>query len=289
MEKTFVRSFSTYARLGFLDKSSGIDFGLDGKAVIVTGAARGIGAAIARAFGLAHADVLLADRMKRLDGRRRCESLATEIVSAGRKARVVQTDVSDYGQVERMVETADSEFGGLDILVANAGVAKDKPALEIDEENWNENLTINAKGCLNCCRAAAKQMIRQGRGGKIVAISSIDGIAAETGLLSYSASKAAVNMIVKCLALELSPYRINVNGIAPGWVESEMSVGDLSADRVEALRKALKERIPLGYMAQPEAIAGGALYLASPLSDYVTGQILVIDGGLLSNMTIKLP
>lgn len=272
-----------------MNRASKIDFGLDGKVVIVTGAARGIGAAMARAFGQAHADVVLADRMRRPDGRQRCEVLAREITSRGGRATIVQADVSNYSQVERMVETAVSAFGRLDVLVANAGIAREEPALEADEDNWYENLDINAKGCLFCCQAAAKQMIRQGKGGKIITITSIDGMAAEEGLISYSASKAAATMIVKCLAVELAPHKINVNGIAPSWVETEMSVGPFLPDRVEALRKALKGRVPLGYMAQPEAIAGGALYLASPLSDYVTGHILVIDGGLLSDITIRLP
>jgi len=270
-----------------MSEPSKIDFGLDGKVVIVTGAARGIGAAIARAFGQAHAYVILADRMKRPDGRQRCEALVKEIRSNGGKAVIVQTDVSNYSQVERMVEAAVSEFGRLDVLVSNAGIVRAGSALDIDEDNWSENLDINAKGCLFSCQVSAKQMIKQGKGGKIIAITSVDGMAAEEGLISYSASKAAMIMIVKCLAVELAPYKINVNGIAPGWIETEMSVSPFLPDRIEALKKALEERIPLGYMAQPEAIAGGALYLASPLSDYVTGHILVIDGGLLSDITIR--
>ena len=272
-----------------MSRTSKIDFGLDGKVAIVTGAARGIGAAIARAFGQAYAHVVLADRMSRPDGRQRCEVLVKEIRSVGGRAIIVQTDVSNYSQVERMVETAVSEFGRLDVLVSNAGVAREGSALEIDEDNWYENLDTNAKGCLFCCQVAAKQMIKQGKGGKIIAITSIDGMAAEEGLISYSASKAAVIMIVKCLAVELAPYRINVNGIAPGWIETEMSMSPFSPDKIEILRKVLKERVPLGYMAQPGAIAGGALYLASPLSEYVTGHILVIDGGLLSDITIRMP
>jgi NAD(P)-dependent dehydrogenase (short-subunit alcohol dehydrogenase family) len=256
---------------------------LEGKVVIVTGAARGIGEALARAFGSAKCNVVIADRMKRADGRERAEALAKELVSNGGRAIVVQTDVSDHAQVQRMFQTAIEKFGRVDVLVNNAAIMKGGSLLDMDEQNLKDHFEINVKGCFDCCQTAAKQMIKQGNGGKIIIISSVDGIEAEEGIVAYSASKAALILMMKCMAVELAPHKINVNAIAPGWVESDMTVPYLN----NGLIKELKKRIPAGYMAKPEQMAGGALFLASSLSDYVNGHVLVIDGGLTSNITIK--
>ncbi len=256
---------------------------LDGKVVIVTGAARGIGEAIARAFGLAHCSVVIADRMKRSDGRTRCEALAAEIAKAGGQALVMQVDVSDRQQIETMFARTIEKFGRIDVFVNNAAIMKGSPLMNMDEKNLQEHFEVNVKGCLNCCQLAAKQMIKQGSGGKVIIISSVDGIEAEEGLVAYSASKAALILMMKCMAVELGPHRINVNAIAPGWVETDMTMPFLS----EPLMKELQKRIPAGGMAKPDQIAGGALFLASELASYVTGHVLVIDGGLLPNITIK--
>lgn len=258
------------------------DLQLNGKVVIVTGAARGIGEAIARAFGSAKCKVVVADRMRRPDGHQRAESLAKEITESGGQALVMQVDVSDRVQVERMLQNTLENFGGVDVLVNNAAVMKGGSLVSMDEKNLQEHLDINVRGCFNCCQLVARHMMKQ-RNGKVIIVSSVDGIEAEEGIVAYSASKAALILMMKCMAVELAPYKINVNAIAPGWVETDMTVPYLN----EALMKELSRRIPAGYMAKPEQIAGGALFLASPLADYVNGHVLVIDGGLMSNITIK--
>lgn len=258
------------------------DLKLNDKVVIVTGAARGIGEAIARAFGFAKCRVVIADRMRRPDGRQRAEALAKEIIEAGGQALVMQVDVSNRTQVESMVQSTLEKFGRVDIFVNNAAIMKGGSLVSMDEKNLQEHLDINVRGCFNCCQLVAQQMIRQGNG-KIIIISSVDGMEAEEGIVAYSTSKAALILMMKCMAVELAPYRINVNAIAPGWVETDMTVPYLN----DALMMELNRRIPVGYMAKPEQIAGGALFLASPLADYVNGHVLVIDGGLLSNITVK--
>ena len=260
-----------------------VDFQLEGKVVIVTGSARGIGEAVAEAFGAAKCKVVIADRMRRTDGRKRCEALAERIAKRGGRSFVMQLDASDRSQVEKMIQATVEKFGRVDVLVNNAAVMRGGSLLEMDEDNLREHFEVNVKGCFTCAQLVAKQMIKQGGGGKIVVISSVDGMEAEEGVVAYSASKAALILMMKCMAVELAPHRINVNAIAPGWVETDMTVPYLN----EGLVKELNRRIPLGYMAKPEQMAGGALFLASHLADYVTGHVLVIDGGLLSNITIK--
>jgi len=259
------------------------DLQLLGKVVVVTGAARGIGEAIARAFGFAKCSVLVADRMKRPDGRSRGEALAKQIEKAGGHAIVMQVDISDPEQVEKMFKAAVEKFGRVDVFVNNAAIMKGGFLISTDDKNLQEHLDINVKGSFHCCQLAANQMIKQGKGGKIIVISSIDGIEGNEGEISYAMSKAALILMTKCMAVELAPHKINVNAIAPGWVATEMSVPYVDAP----LMKEIQKRVPLGAMAKPEEIAGGALFLASPLSSYVTGHVLVMDGGQTVNLTIK--
>ena len=259
------------------------DLQLSGKVVVVTGAARGIGEAIARAFGFAKCSVLVADRMKRPDGRSRGEALAKQIEKAGGHALVMQVDIGDPEQVEKMFKAAVEKFGRVDVFVNNAAIMKGGFLISTDDKNLQEHLDINVKGSFHCCQLAANQMIKQGKGGKIIVISSIDGIEGNEGEISYAMSKAALILMTKCMAVELAPHKINVNAIAPGWVATEMSVPYVDAP----LMKEIQKRVPLGAMAKPEEIAGGALFLASPLSSYVTGHVLVMDGGQTVNLTIK--
>ena len=251
--------------------------------MVVTGAARGIGEAIALAFGRMGCRVVVADRMRRPDGLKRCEALAANIREAGGEALVMRLDVSDRSQVEKLIEAACARFGRVDVFVNNAAIMKGGSLLGMDEKNLQEHFDVNIKGAFNCCQLVAKQMIKQGTGGRIIVISSVDGMEAEEGIVAYSSSKASLILMTKCMAIELAKHKINVNAIAPGWVETDMTVPYLN----DALMKELEKRIPLGYMAKPEEIAGGALFLASNLANYVTGHVLVIDGGLTSNITIK--
>lgn len=263
------------------DSAAGLS--LTGKVVIVTGAARGIGEAIARSFGQMRCNVVIADRMKRSDGQKRCDALAEYIREAGGQALVIRLDVSERTQVENMLNLTRERFGRVDVFVNNAAIMKGGSLISMDEKNLQEHFDVNVRGTFNCCQLVAKQMINQGDGGKIIIISSIDGLEAEEGIVAYSSSKASLIMMTKCMAVELAGYKINVNTIAPGWVETDMTVPYLN----DALMKELAKRIPLRHLAKPEEIAGGALFLASPLADYITGQVLVIDGGLTSNITIK--
>ena len=263
--------------------SGSADLQLNGKVVVVTGAARGIGAAIARAFGSAKCKVLVADRMKRADGRAKAEVVAQEITRAGGKAFVMQVDVSDQAQVSRMFQTAEEKFGRVDIYINNAAIMKGGYIWDTDLKNLQEHFDVNVKGSFQCCQTAAKQMIKQGTGGKIVIISSIDGMEGNEAEIAYAMSKASLILLMKCMAVELAQHKINVNAIAPGWVETEMTVPYLN----DALLKEVKRRIPLGDMAKPEQIAGGALFLASHLSSFMTGHVMVMDGGQTINQTIK--
>ncbi|HUO41812.1 MAG TPA: SDR family oxidoreductase [Methylomirabilota bacterium] len=263
--------------------SGSADLQLNGKVVVVTGAARGIGAAIARAFGSAKCKVLVADRMKRADGRAKAEAVAQEITRAGGQAFVMQVDVSDQAQVSRMFQTAEEKFGRVDIYINNAAIMKGGYIWDTDLKNLQEHFDVNVKGSFQCCQTAAKQMIKQGTGGKIVIISSIDGMEGNEAEIAYAMSKASLILLMKCMAVELAQHKINVNAIAPGWVETEMTVPYLN----DALLKEVKRRIPLGDMAKPEQIAGGALFLASHLSSFMTGHVMVMDGGQTINQTIK--
>jgi NAD(P)-dependent dehydrogenase (short-subunit alcohol dehydrogenase family) len=259
------------------------DLQLSGKVVVVTGAARGIGAAIAKAFGSAKCKVLVADRMRRPDGRARAETVAQEIAKAGGEAFVMQIDVSDQAQVDKMFQTAAEKFGKIDIFVSNAAIMRGGYIWDTDLKNLQEHFDVNVKGSFQCCQAAAKRMIKQGTGGKIVIISSIDGMEGNEAEIAYAMSKASLILLMKCMAVELAQHKINVNAIAPGWVETEMTVPFLN----DALLKEVRRRIPLGDMAKPEQIAGGALFLASHLSSFMTGHVMVMDGGQTINQTIK--
>ena len=259
------------------------DLQLSGKVVVVTGAARGIGAAIAKAFGSAKCKVLVADRMRRPDGRVRAETVAQEITKAGGEAFVMQVDVSDQTQVDKMFQTAEEKFGKVDIFVNNAAIMRGGYIWDTDLKNLQEHFDVNVKGSFQCCQTAAKQMVKQGTGGKIVIISSIDGMEGNEAEIAYAMSKASLILLMKCMAVELAQHKINVNAIAPGWVETEMTVPFLN----DALLKEVRKRIPLGDMAKPEQIAGGALFLESHLSSFMTGHVMVMDGGQTINQTIK--
>ena len=266
-----------------MSSSYSADLQLSGKVVVVTGAARGIGAAIAKAFGSAKCKVLVADRMRRPDGRARAETVAQEIAKAGGEAFVMQVDVSDQAQVDKMFQTAAEKFGKVDIFVSNAAIMRGGYIWDTDLKNLQEHFDVNVKGSFQCCQAAAKRMIKQGTGGKIVIISSIDGMEGNEAEIAYAMSKASLILLMKCMAVELAQHKINVNAIAPGWVETEMTVPFLN----DALLKEVRRRIPLGDMAKPEQIAGGALFLASHLSSFMTGHVMVMDGGQTINQTIK--
>lgn len=253
---------------------------LEGKVAIVTGAASGMGEAIARAYAREGAKVVIADLD--LDAARAAE---LRITDEGGEALAIATDVRNQEQVQAMVDATVARFGGLDILVNNAGVGKIIPFLETTEADWDFIFNVNCKGLLWCSQAAARQMIDQGRGGKIINLASQAGRRGEALVLAYCASKACVISMTQSIALALAPHKINVNGIAPGivdtpfWVEVDKQFAKLLDWEVGEPKRRFVESIPLGRIEQPEDVTGTAIFLASSDSDYMTQQTLNVDGG----------
>ncbi len=253
---------------------------LQNKVAIVTGAASGMGRAIALRYAREGAKVVIADVQKDA-----AQQVVDEITRGGGTALAVLCDVRKQGQVQAMVDKTVAAYGGLDILVNNAGVGKIIPFLEITEADWDWMFDINCKGLLWCSQAAARQMIQQGRGGKIINFASQAGRRGEALVLAYCASKAAVISMTQSMALALAPYKINVNGIAPGIVDTpfwdkvdEQFAQLLGMERGEPKRK-FSASIPLGRISVPEDVTGAAVFLASSDSDYITQQTLNVDGG----------
>ncbi len=253
---------------------------LQGKVAIVTGGAQGIGAAISRRYATEGARMVVADRNG--EG---ASTVASEISDRGGEAIGVTVDVTNRDQVESMVASAVERFGGVDILVNNAGVIKLQTFLDVTEDDWNYMFDVNCKGMLWCSQAVARQMIEQHRGGKIINLASQAGRRGEALALAYCASKACVISMTQSLALALAPHRINVNGIAPGIVDTQLWVGVdqqfaklLDMNVGEPIAKFV-ETIPLGRIEQPDDVAGAAVFLGSAEADYITQQTLNVDGG----------
>ena len=243
----------------------------DGKVALVTGAARGIGQAIALALAREGADVVVVD----VD-LERAQQIAQEIERRGRKAKAIAADVSDRKAVRRTVNEARSLFGRIDILVNNAGIIRRGTFLEHDPEEWDRVLGVNLGGTFNCAREVVPLMIEQGAG-KIVNISSVVGRMGDIASApSYGTSKGAIDTFTKSLARELAPYGINVNAVAPHAIETEMSQ-EWSEDK----RRQIVEAIPMKRLGQPEEVAEAVVFLASDGASFITGHVLDINGGYL--------
>lgn len=253
---------------------------LQDKVAVVTGGAQGMGRAIALRYAEEGARVVIADLQQDP-----AQKVVNEIETAGGKAVAVAVDVRAEDQCRAMVDTAVERFGGLDILVNNAGVGKIIPFLDTTEKDWNFMFDVNCKGLLWCSQAAARVMIEQGRGGKIVNMASQAGRRGEALVLAYCASKACVISMTQSIALALAPHRINVNAIAPGivdtpfWEEVDKQFAKLLDMPVGEPKRRFSEAIPLGRIEQPRDVTGAAVFLASSDSDYVTQQCLNVDGG----------
>ena len=249
---------------------------LKGKVVIITGARRGMGKADALAFAKNGAKVVVADISQE-----ECQLVVDEIKKSGGEGLAVKCDVTNEKEIEEMVKKTIEKFGKVDILVNNAGICQFKPFLELTKEEWQRTLDINLKGYFLCAKATAKEMVKQ-KSGAIVNIASIvmgqigKGMA---GLAHYSASKGGIAALTKTLALELAPYNIRVNAIAPGAIDTPM-VASAKADP-KVLEQTLA-MIPLHRMGKPEEIANAVLFLSSKASSYITGSIIVVDGGWLA-------
>jgi len=241
---------------------------LNGKIAIVTGAGRGIGASIALTLAREGANVVIIDVDKQS-----AENVANKIKILGRQALALKADVSKSVEVNKVIKAAWKQFGKIDILVNNAGIFKEAQITRMREEEWDETMNINLKGVFNCCRAVIPYMIKQGNG-KIVNISSIDARQGCVGYAHYAASKAGVIGFTRSLAKELAPYGINVNAVAPGIIET-----DMTKERIAKFRRDYERLIPLGRIGKPEDVAGVVLFLVSNEADYITGQTINVDGG----------
>ena len=244
---------------------------LKGKVAIVTGGSSGLGVTFSNALAEAGAHVEVAAR--RMD---KLEEVAQDLRRLNVKARPFQCDVSKADEVNALVDDTVKNFGRLDIIVNNAGVAAMSPATEISVEDWNRVVSVNLTGVFLCARTAARQMIKQG-GGKIVNISSIYGAVGDVFPASpYYATKGAVINMTRDLAVEWAPFKINVNAIAPGFFPSEMTEAIFKEPRY---LEYINRQTPLGRTGDPDDLKGALVYLASPASDYVTGQTIFVDGG----------
>jgi gluconate 5-dehydrogenase len=251
---------------------------LDGRVALVTGASSGIGVAMAEAMAEAGADVACAARRENL-----LDQVAERLRQLGGRAVAIKADISKEEDVIAMVEKTMADLGRLDILIANAGLSPDEgPLTELDSERWRHILHANLDGTFFCVREAAKVMIPRKRG-KIILVSSARGVRGDRGgkKIAYAASKGGVVSMTRVLAVHLAPYGIHVNSIAPGTFRTRMlAKGALMAEPVpQEMARQFGEVCPLQRIAEPEEIKGLTLLLASSASDYVTGQIISVDGG----------
>lgn len=244
---------------------------LTGKVAVVTGASRGIGRAIALELAQRGARVVVNYQ----SSAEAANEVVDAIVKQGGEAVAVQADVGDLQQATQLIDAAIDSYGTIDILVNNAGTTRDQLLMMMREEDWDLVLCTNLKGVFNCCKAAARKMMRQ-RSGRIVNISSVSGIAGQGGQTNYAASKAGVIGFTKSLAKELGPRNVTVNAVAPGFVPT-----DLTDDLSEEWKERAIEATPLGRMARPEEIAYAVAFLASDLAAFITGEVLTVDGGLV--------
>jgi gluconate 5-dehydrogenase len=255
-------------------------FDLTGKVAIVTGTSRGLGQYLARALARAGADLVITSR--------RAESLAefqAEIQSLGRQALSLPLDVRDYASIQEMVKAAAAHYGKIDILVNNAGCNVRKPALEITWDDWNLVLETNLRGTFFVAQAVARHMVAR-RYGRIINIGSVTVVAGYAGLGPYGASRGGVKQLTMSLADDWGPHGITVNCLAPGWFKTaQNAVMYENKEWVEYLC----DRIPLKRPGQPHDLDGAVVFLASDASEYITGQTLLVDGGISTGATRALP
>lgn len=245
---------------------------LAGKVALVTGGGRGIGRAVALALADAGADVAVAVSRDVASA----EAVAAEVRAKGRRAIASQTDVVDGKAVEELFTQVVSELGQVDILVNNAGITRDGLLMRMSEADWDAVLDVNLKGTFHCTKAALKRMVRQ-RSGRIVNVTSVMGVTGNAGQANYAASKAGIIGLTKSTAKEVGSRGITCNAVAPGWIRTQMTekLPQEVADQV------LKQ-IPLARLGEPEDIAGLVTFLCSDNASYITGQVIVVDGGLIS-------
>jgi 3-oxoacyl-[acyl-carrier protein] reductase len=244
---------------------------LTNKVAVVTGASRGIGRAIALALAEAGADVVV----NYSGSEEKAKEVVAEIEKLGRKGLAIKANVAALTEVEEMIQQALDVFGKVDILVNNAGITRDNLIMRMKEEDWDLVIDTNLKGVFNCIKAVTRPMMKQ-RSGKIINISSVVGVMGNPGQANYVAAKAGVIGLTKTTAKELSSRGITVNAIAPGFIETDMT--DVLGAEV---RDELLKLIPLGRLGKPEDVARTVRFLCSPDGDYITGQVIHVDGGMV--------
>jgi len=252
-------------------------FRLEGKFGIVTGASSGLGVTFATALAEAGADLIVCARRED-----KLKANADAIAkSTGRKIIPYVCDVSKQQDVDRMIAFAEKTFGRIDIIVNNAGIAVAKPTIEMTEQEWLDVINVNLNGVFRCAQAAAKSMIRKKVEGSIINIDSIYGVHGDmVPALSYYSAKGGVANMTRALAVELAPYKIRVNAIAPGFFPSEMTTPIFQDD---GMVKHINGRTPMGRVGEPWELEGATLLLASKAGNYITGHILLVDGGWDAN------
>ena len=244
---------------------------LANKVSVITGGARGIGLAIAEKLAKEGTDIAICDVND--------ESLNTarsELEKTGRKVLTSKVDVTNFGEVQSFVQKILDNFGKIDILINNAGITRDGLLVRMGEADWDAVINVNLKGTFNCTKALAKPMMKQ-RGGKIINIASIIGIIGNAGQANYAASKGGIIAFTKSIAKELAPRNINVNAIAPGFIQT-----DMTAVLAENVRNEMLKLIPLGKFGTPSDVADLVVFLVSDNSAYITGQVIQVDGGMVT-------
>ncbi len=247
---------------------------LTGKAAVVTGSSRGIGAAVARRLAEAGADLVI--NHSRKESRDEAEAVAESISAQTERSRVIisQADVSQAEEAQNLIRSCLHEFESIDILVNNAGITRDRLLIRMKEEDWHETLRVNLGGTFNCSKAAVRTMMKQ-RSGRIINLSSIIGLIGNAGQANYAASKSGIVGFTKSLAREVAGRNITVNAVAPGFIATEMT-----AEMPEKIKEEMLSRVPLKRAGEAEEVADAILFLASEGAAYITGEVLKVTGGL---------
>mgnify|MGYP002777695041 CR=1 FL=1 len=245
---------------------------LKGKVALITGASRGIGRAIATRFAQEGADIAFTY----LSSVEKGQALEAELQQAGIRAKGYRSDASDYQAAEDLAGQVLADFGKIDVLINNAGITRDGLLMRMTEEQWDTVINVNLKSVFNLTKAVTKPMMKA-RSGSIINLTSVVGIRGNAGQANYAASKAGIIGFTKSVALELGSRNIRSNAIAPGFIETEMT-GEINEKALEEW----KQQIPMKRGGQPEEVADACVFLASDLSRYVTGQVLQVDGGMLT-------
>jgi len=246
--------------------------GLSGKVALITGSARGIGRAIAQELAIHGANIIVNDILEKNE----IDKSLEEIKKNGNIAIGIKADVTEFDEVDRMIKEIINKFGKIDILVNNAGITRDSLLIRMKEEDWDTVLRINLKGTFNCCKSVAKYMMKQKSTDKIVNISSVIGLIGNIGQVNYAASKAGIIGLTKSIAKELAARKINVNAVAPGFIET-----DMTKKLPEKVRQDLQQHIPLKRLGTVQDIAKVVYFLVSDAANYITGQVINVDGGMV--------